>query len=254
MNALPSPLPLLLVPGLMCDHSVWEPLFPWLSADRTCTVVDHGRADALPQMARQLLALAPPQFLMAGHSMGARVVLEVLRLAPERVRGVALMDTGFLPKPAGAAGDDEAAKRFALLQIAKDQGVRAMAQQWVQGMVHPDRLGDAELIERILAMFERKSADIFERQIHALLSRPDGSDVLRSLRVPTLLMCGAQDAWSPPAQHEAMQAIVPPALAQLDLIAQAGHMAPMERPAEVAASLLGWLSRCVAFSPATGVA
>ena len=51
-----------------------------------------------------------------------------------------------------------------------------------------------------------------------------------------------------------MQAIVPPALAQLDLIAQAGHMAPMERPAEVAASLLGWLSRCAAFAPATGVA
>ena len=147
MNALP----LLLVPGLMCDHTVWEPLFPWLTAGRACTVVDHGQADALPQMAHQLLASAPPQFLMAGHSMGARVVLEVLRLAPERVRGVALMDTGFLPKPAGAAGDDEAAKRFALLQIAKDQGVRAMAQQWVQGMVHPDRLGDADLIERILA-------------------------------------------------------------------------------------------------------
>lgn len=176
--------------------------------------------------------------------MGARVALEVLRLAPERVRGVALLDTGFLPKPSGAAGDDEAAKRFALLQIAQSQGVRAMAQQWVRGMVHTDRLDDADLIERILAMFERKSADIFARQIHALLSRPDGSDVLCSLRVPTLLMCGAQDAWSPPAQHEAMQALVPSAWAQLDLIAQAGHMAPMERPAEVAESLLGWLARC----------
>ena len=57
---------------------------------------------------------------MAGHSMGARVALEVLRLAPERVRGVALMDTGFLPKPSGPAGDDEADKRFALLKIAKE--------------------------------------------------------------------------------------------------------------------------------------
>jgi pimeloyl-ACP methyl ester carboxylesterase len=237
-------LPLLLVPGLMCDHTVWEPVLAWLVADRACTVVDHGQADALPQMAQQLLASAPPQFVMAGHSMGARVALEVLRLAPERVRGVALLDTGFLPKPSGAAGDDEAAKRFALLQIAQSQGVRAMAQQWVRGMVHTDRLDDADLIERILAMFERKSADIFARQIHALLSRPDGSDVLCSLRVPTLLMCGAQDAWSPPAQHEAMQALVPSAWAQLDLIAQAGHMAPMERPAEVAESLQGWLARC----------
>lgn len=245
MNALP----LILVPGLMCDHAVWTPLLPWLGADRICTVVDHADADSLPQMAHQLLAAAPAQFLLAGHSMGARVALEVLRLAPERVRGVALMDTGFLPKPEGQAGDDEAAKRMALLQIAKAQSVRAMAQQWVRGMVHPDFLGDPDLIERVLAMFERQSADTFERQIRALLSRPDGSDVLRSLNVPTLLMCGAQDAWSPPAQHEAMQALVASAWVHLDLIEHAGHMAPMERPAEVAASLLGWLSRCDHFAP-----
>lgn len=245
MNALP----LLLVPGLMCDHAVWTPLFPCLGADRVCTVVDHADADSLPQMAHQLLASAPAQFLLAGHSMGARVALEVLRLAPERVRGLALMDTGFLPKPEGQAGDDEAAKRMALLHIAQSQGVRAMAQQWVRGMVHPDFLGDAELIERVLAMFERKNADTFERQIRALLTRPDGSDVLRSLQVPTLLMCGAQDAWSPPAQHEAMQAIMPPALVQLDLIEHAGHMSPMERPADVAASLLRWLTRCASGSP-----
>lgn len=241
-----SALPLILVPGLMCDHAVWEPLLPWLAVDRPCSVADHAQADSLPQMAHQLLAWAPTQFVMAGHSMGARVALEVLRLAPERVRGVALMDTGFLPKPSGPAGDDEADKRFALLKIAKEQGVRAMAQQWVRGMVHPDRLGDAELMERILAMFERKSADIFERQIRALLSRPDGSSVLRGLHVPTLLMCGAQDAWSPPAQHQAMQALVPSALGHIDLIEQAGHMAPMERPDEVAHSLSAWLARCAA--------
>lgn len=239
-----SALPLLLVPGLMCDQAVWEPLLPQLSVKHKCMVVDHAEANALPEMARQLLDGAPAHFLLAGHSMGARVVLEALRLAPERIRGVALMDTGYLPKSSGQAGEDEAAKRFALLQVAKDQGVRVMAQQWVRGMVHPDRLGDGELIERIVAMFERKTAGMFERQICALLSRPDGSDVLRALRVPTLLMCGAQDAWSPPAQHEAMQALVPAEHVHMDLIEQAGHMAPMEQPDEVAASMLRWLARC----------
>ena len=254
MKSLPLPealpahfLPVLLVPGLMCDHTVWEPLLPWIGQQHHCTVVDHAGADSLPQMARQMLASAPPAFLLAGHSMGARVVLEAVRLAPDRVRGVALLDTGHLPRPAGQAGEDEAAKRFALLQVAQTQGVRAMAQQWVRGMVHPDRLGDAELIEHIVAMFERKSADIFACQIQALLSRPNGSDVLRTLTVPTLLMCGAQDAWSPPAQHQAMHSLAPEGLATLDLIEQAGHMAPMEQPEQVAASLLRWLARCVAF-------
>ena len=232
-------LPLLLVPGLMCDHTVWDPLIPHLSKQRHCTVVDHGHANSLSQMAVQLLQDAPPQFYLAGHSMGARVALEVLRIAPERVAGVALLDTGYLPKLSGAAGDDEVRKRMALLHIAQTQGVRAMAQEWVQGMVHPDRLTETELIERILVMFERKDATIFAHQLHALIHRPDASDVLSSLRVPTLILCGRQDFWSPPAQHEAMHQLA--AHATLVVVDEAGHMAPMERPDAVAAAMLKWL-------------
>jgi pimeloyl-ACP methyl ester carboxylesterase len=117
-----------------------------------------------------------------------------------------------------------------------------MAQEWVQGMVHPDRLVDIDLIEKIVAMFERKSAQVFSHQIQALLNRPDGTDVLRSLQVPVLLQCGLQDTWSPPVQHEAMRALVPAAV--LDVIESAGHMAPMERPEATAASLNRWLQLC----------
>ena len=236
---MPS-LPLMLIPGLMCDHAVWEPLLPWLAKDRECRMVDHGQADSLVQMAKQLLQDAPPHMVLAGHSMGARVALEVLRLAPERVKGVALLDTGYLPKPAGEAGEEEARKRFHLLKIAQERGVRAMANEWVQGMVHPDRLSDAPLIESILAMFERKDAHIFACQINALLNRLDGSDVLRAIKVPTLLMCGKQDAWSTPAQHQAMNALA--THATFDVIEDAGHMAPMERPEPVALSLQRWLA------------
>ena len=236
---MPS-LPLMLIPGLMCDHAVWEPLLPWLAKDRECRMVDHGQADSLVQMAKQLLQDAPSHMVLAGHSMGARVALEVLRLAPERVKGVALLDTGYLPKPAGEAGEEEARKRFHLLKIAQEQGVRAMANEWVQGMVHPDRLSDAPLVESILAMFERKDAHIFACQINALLNRLDGSDVLRAIKVPTLLMCGKQDAWSTPAQHQAMNALA--THATFDVIEDAGHMAPMERPEPVALSLQRWLA------------
>ncbi|PKO41613.1 MAG: alpha/beta hydrolase, partial [Betaproteobacteria bacterium HGW-Betaproteobacteria-3] len=74
--------PLLLVPGLMCDATVWAPLRPALDAVARCQVVDHGQADSLTQMAQQLLDAAPPTFALAGHSMGGRVALEVVRLAP----------------------------------------------------------------------------------------------------------------------------------------------------------------------------
>jgi pimeloyl-ACP methyl ester carboxylesterase len=236
---------LVLLPGLMCDAAVWEPLYPHLPADTTPWVADYGMANSLAAMAQGVLAQAPAErFALAGHSMGGRVAMEVLRQAPQRVSGVALLDTGHLPRAAGEAGAQEAAKRQALLDIARSQGVRAMAQAWVQGMVHPARLQDAALIESIVAMFARKSADVFAAQIAALLARPDASPVLRTLALSTLLQCGAQDSWSPPAQHADMQALAPHAV--LDVVADAGHMAPMERPQAVAQALVRWLQQAQA--------
>lgn len=192
-------------------------------------------------MAELVLEQAPGHFALAGHSMGGRVALEVVRRAPERVARLALLDTGFLARPAGDDGGLEAAKRYALLQLAQTQGVSAMAHAWVQGMVHPDRLRDTLLIDTITSMFACKSADIFACQIQALLNRPDASDVLRTLSVPTMLLCGAQDTWSPPSQHAQMQSLVP--RAQLRVVGAAGHMAPMERPEAVAQCFIHWLGQ-----------
>jgi pimeloyl-ACP methyl ester carboxylesterase len=198
-------------------------------------------ADSLSHMAVQLLSQAPARFALAGHSMGARVALEVLRTAPERVSRVALLDTGYRARAAGEAGEEETRKRLALLNLARSEGVRAMATAWVRGMVHPQRLSDDDLVGRILTMFERKSAGIFEQQIHALLHRPDAADVLRAITVPTLVLCGRQDSWAPVSQHEDMHARVRGAT--LTVVDDAGHMAPMERPEAVAQALLHWLAQ-----------
>ncbi len=232
--------PLVLVPGLMCDAAVWEPLFPHWPQDLECHVVDPGARDSLTVMAQRLLEQAPPRFALAGHSMGGRVALEVMRLAPTRVAGLALLDTGYLPLPKGAAGAQEIAKRHALLQIARERGVRAMAAQWVQGMVQPARLPDTALIESILKMFERRTAETFAAQLQALIRRPDASDVLPTVRVPTLIACGRDDTWSPVSQHEAMQRLMP--RATLRVIEDAGHMVQMERPQETAAILQAWFA------------
>ncbi len=208
----------------MCDATFWQPLADTLP----CQVIDYGDADSITAMAEVVLAATPASFVLAGHSMGGRVALEVARLAPERVEKIILMDTGYLPRQHGAAGDTEKAGRMALLDVATRQGVRAMGKEWVKGMVHPDRLNNAPLIDAILGMFERKTAERFARQQHALLSRPDASPALRALRVPTLLLCGRQDSWASVAQHTAMQVLVPHA--QLSVIEDAGHMVLMERP------------------------
>lgn len=232
---------LVLVPGLMCDHSVWDPLLKGISGTACVQIIDHGQADSLVTMAQQLLALAPERFALAGHSMGGRVALEVMRLAPQRVTHLALMDTGYLPKAAGAAGQAEVDKRMALMAVAREQGVRAMAQQWVQGMVAPHRLTDGVLIERVVAMLDRKSAQVFAHQIKALIERPDASDVLRQLQLPTLVLCGELDSWSNVPQHEEIAALIP-ARPPVVAVPQAGHMVTMERPEPVVQAFKEWLS------------
>ena len=232
--------PLLLLPGLMCDAAFWAPLVSVLPHGVAAQVVDYGDADTLTAMAETALAMAPARFVLAGHSMGGRVAMELVRLAPSRVARLILMDTGYLPLAMGAAGDTERAGRMALLAIAKTQGVRAMCSEWVRGMVHPGRLNDADLMQAIIDMFDRKTPDRFALQLNALLTRPDASPVLASLTMPTLLMCGRQDAWANVAQHEAMLALA--VQAKMVVIEEAGHMVLMERPHETSQAITQFLN------------
>jgi len=239
MNSKPA---LMLLPGLMCNEAVWTPLLGDLETLFDCHIVDHGLADDLSVMAQNVLASAPDQFYVAGHSMGGRVALEVYRLAPKRLKGMVLMDTGFLPLPAGQAGLDERAKRQVLLDLAHQKGLRAMASEWVKGMVAPSRLQDLALIESILAMFDTKTVTHFDHQIRALLNRPDGSPVLQSMSCPVSLICGELDAWSPVSQHEQMSELLS-THPSVQVIQGAGHMCTMEEPEKVAHTMLSTLER-----------
>ena len=178
--------------------------------------------------------------------------MEMLRLAPERVAGLALLDTATHPRKAGDAREREARERFALLDLARAEGMRAMAKRWAEPMVHPVRLGDAGLMESIHAMVARKTPEIHAAQIRALLGRPDAAPLLVRVTVPALVLCGREDAWAPLAGHAAIAAAIPGAT--LAVIDECGHMAPMERPDAVAAAFRAWLARVDAAENAVSTA
>lgn len=230
---------LILIPGLVCDDTVWAAQVAALRNVCTTTVIDHGDRDSLVTMAQAVLHGAPERFALVGHSMGGRVALEVMRLAPARVARLALLDTGYEPLAAGNAGAQEVAKRQALLNIATSQGMRAMGIEWARGMVHPDRRDDTAFMDTIHDMIARKTPAQFAAQIRALLARPDASDVLAAIRCPTLVLCGRQDVWSPWPRHVDIANRIEHSV--LVGIEQCGHMSPMERPSEVTAALLDWL-------------
>ncbi len=226
-----------LLPGLLCDEAVWSHQVRTLGADR-CRVPAFDDRPSIGAMAERVLAQAPAgPFLLAGHSLGGRVALEVVRRAPERVARLALLDTGVAPLPPGAAGDAERAARLELLAIARRDGMRAMGMRWARGMVHPAHV-DTPVFAAILAMIARRTPETFAGQVDALLARPDATAVLAGVRCPTLIACGRQDAWAPPARHEAMHALAPHA--RLAVIEDSGHMTTMEQPDAVSRLLVEW--------------
>jgi pimeloyl-ACP methyl ester carboxylesterase len=232
---------LLLLPGLMCDRAVWAAQIEVFSATHEVIVPHYGTLDSLAAMAEQVLRKAPAGPLaVAGHSMGGRIAFEMWARAPQRIERIALLDTSYHPLPPGEEGDRERAGRYALLEIARTQGLRPMAREWARGMVHADHL-DTPLFEAVLDMFERSSVAAFAAQIEALLARRDATALLESITVPTLVLCGRDDAWSPPARHELMHERIPGST--LTVIERCGHMSPMEQPAAVTAALREWLAR-----------
>jgi pimeloyl-ACP methyl ester carboxylesterase len=230
--------PLVLVPGLLCDEAVWAPQIRALQARFPVQVPHHGERDSLGAMAEAILAQAAPRFALAGHSMGGRVALEVYARAPERVTRLALLDTGYEGFADGAAGERDG--RLRLLGIARSQGMRPMGADWARGMVHPARLTDTALMEAILDMIARANPAVFAAQIRALLARPDRTALLPRIAVPTLVLCGHEDSWSPIERHRVMAAQIPHSV--LVDIPDSGHMCTMERPEEVSQALRAWLT------------
>jgi pimeloyl-ACP methyl ester carboxylesterase len=233
--------PLLLLPGLICDRTAWQQQIDALADVAVCTCADYGSLDSLAAMAEAVLHTAPERFSMAGHSMGGRVAFQIYRLAPQRVVRIALLNTGYSPLPAGAAGEEEKRKRGELVALAQSQGMRAMLRQWLPPMIDSRRINDTALVNSIIEMMSRKTPVIFAAQVRALLARPDATDVLEQIRCPALLLTGREDGWSGPAQHAAMSSKI--GGSQLVVVPDCGHMSMLERPAEVSAALREWLAR-----------
>jgi pimeloyl-ACP methyl ester carboxylesterase len=227
---------LLLLPGVLCDETIWSnQTRP--GALRVNTIVpDYRDATTLEAMALRTLDIAPPTFALAGHSMGARVAIEVIRIAPDRVERLALLNTGVHPVQPG-----EADKRMALVELGESEGVEALIDAWLSPMVHPRRRTDASLMEPLRVMCRRSGVELFRRQAEAMLARPDAAEVLQQIRCPTLVAAARQDEWSPLAQHQAIAATIPNS--ELILFEESGHMAPFEAPDQVNAALLHWIGR-----------
>ena len=224
--------PLVLVPGLLCDERLWRYQVDGLSDQ--ILIPDVTGEDSMGGLARGILEAAPERFALAGLSMGGYVSLEVMRQAPERVEALALLDTSARPDT-----PEQTEARLALVELARGGRFDEVWQGLLPKVVHPDRVGEPGLRSAVREMAHAVGPEGFERQERAIIGRPDSRPDLPAISCPTLVLCGRDDALTPPHLHQELAEGIPGA--RLIQIAHCGHLSTLERPEAVTRAMRAWL-------------
>lgn len=225
--------PLVFLPGFMCDRRLFAPQIAGLGEDIECLTKIVAKS-TIGQMADAVLATAPKTFALAGLSMGGIIALEIMTRAPQRVSRLALMDT--TPLADAPANRDVRTRQIADVHAGRLDAV-------IRDELKPAYLVDGPnkpaILETCMDMARTLGPDVFEQQSLALRDRLGLEEVLHTIRVPTLVLCGAQDRLCPPERHRAMNAAIPHS--KLKLISGAGHLPTLEQPEATTAALAAWL-------------
>lgn len=223
-------LPLIYLPGMMCDARLYGPQVAKLPG----TVFVPMQDDTMQAMAARLLSHLPDRFALVGLSMGGILAMEIIRQAPDRVDRVALLDTNPLaetPEVQARRGPQiDRVRAGKLAEVMRDE----MKPHYLAD--GPDR---AALLDLCMDMAQALGPDAFVNQSLALRDRPDQTETLRAFDRPTLVLCGAEDRLCPVHRHTLMHELLPNAT--LTVIDGAGHLPTLEQPTETTAALRRWL-------------
>jgi len=234
VNAYP---PIALLPGLLCTAELWRDqidFFENLPGDRPF-VANFSRYDSIADMAKSVLDAMPEKFICLGLSMGGYVSLEIMRQAPKRVLGLGLLDTS-----ARADTPERLKQRKLLLSMAKVGKFIGINDRLLPTLIHKDRLDDEPLTDRIKGMASDIGRDGFLAQQNAIINRSDSLPTLATINVPTLVVCGREDALTP-LDHAQEIADGIGSNAELAVIDECGHLSTMEAPDAVNSRIVVWL-------------
>lgn len=228
-------LPLVLVPGLLCSARLYAPQIAALWPFGPVTVADHRRDDDMAAISARILADAPPRFALAGLSMGGHIAFAMLRLAPERIAKLALLDTSARPDTA-----EQTAQREKLIAMADGGRLNDVVEILAPRFLHRSRQNDVALKRTLQEMAADVGPIAFVGQQKALMSRMDSRPFLAAIYCPTLVLVGDGDELTPPELSKEICAGI--SGARLVAVPGCGHLSTLEKPDAVNAALAEWLS------------
>jgi pimeloyl-ACP methyl ester carboxylesterase len=225
--------PLVLIPGMMCDARMWGGIPAALHPRPVAHALPTG-TETMQDLARAVLDEAPARFALAGLSMGGIVAMEVLRQAPERVDRLALLDTNAL-----AEAPEVRPRRVEQIERALGGDLEGVMRDEMKPNYLADP-SDTALLDLCMDMALALGPEVFRRQSLALRDRPDQTATLAAFGGPALVLMGEQDRPCPRERHVLMHRLMPQS--RLVVIPGAGHLTPLERPAETLTALKEWLA------------
>jgi pimeloyl-ACP methyl ester carboxylesterase len=227
--------PIVLLPGLICDHRLWRDVIDGLKDGVAPMVADLRLDDSIAGMAARTLAAAPPRFALAGLSMGGYVALEIMRQASDRITHLALLDTS-----ARADTEERRETRRKGIEMIGQGKFIGVSRGLLGSLLAPQHLG-TPIADEVQAMSERVGPDVYVRQQRAIMNRIDSLPTLKNIAVPTLVGVGALDKMTPPELAEEMAEGI--SGAELARFPGAAHLPTMENPVPVVAAMRRWLAR-----------
>jgi pimeloyl-ACP methyl ester carboxylesterase len=229
-----EPLPVVLIPGLIASPRLYAAQIPHLWKYGPVTIADHTRDDSMSALAERILATAPARFALVGLSMGGYLSFEIVRLAPERVAKLALLDTSARPDT-----PEQAAARREQVALAWGGRFPEVVDTLFPRMVHKEHRDSTALREVFGLMAQEVGSAGFVRQQNAIMGRSDSRPTLASIGCPTLVLVGDGDELTPPERAAEIASGIPGA--KLVTVKQCGHLSTLEQPVEVTRALVEWL-------------
>jgi pimeloyl-ACP methyl ester carboxylesterase len=230
-----SSVPILLVPGLLCSARLYAPQIPALWPFGQVAVADHRRDASMDAIAARILGDAPQRFALAGLSMGGYIAMAIMRLAPDRVAKLALLDTN-----ARADTPEQSAGREKFIAMAEAGKLTEVVETLIPRFLHRNRHNDEPLKQVVRAMAADTGVEAFVRQERALMSRLDSRPLLASIKCPTLVLVGDGDELTPPELAKEIAAGI--SGSKLAIVADCGHLSTLEKPGAVNAAMSEWLN------------
>lgn len=200
-----------------------------IPTDRSSYSVDRWADEGLAI----LQSLGIREAVVGGCSMGGYVSLAFLRRHPAAARGLILIDTrADVDSPEGLAIREEQQREV------RERGTAELRERLLLKLLSEKNLAGGDVVSFVRQLLDQKPDGIVGA-LEAMKKRPDSTTQLEGIRIPTLVVVGAEDILTPPAISEEMARKIPGA--GLATLPRAGHLANLEEPEAFQGALRSFL-------------